>query len=357
MTDMQHLENQKPGICLNCDAAVQEDFLYCARCSQRLRSSKITVGSLFKEFVSSMFNFDSRFFQSFLKLLIPGKLTIEYISGKRKRYFNPVRLFIFSMVFHFAVIAYISKDLQVQLGDINHSSDLAKNVAEYNLLQAYDSLINVIPIDTTQEMDSLRSHLFENVINGMGDSINIQENGIVQLSGTTNNRSYHIDDILNMDESKFLDHYKIEGFKQRLFTRQTLRMYRNPQALFGYFIGNLLWAVVLSILFLTLVMKLLYIRKKRFFVEHLILLMHIHSFIFIMVGLALIIDRLLNNAIGPWLWTTSGIAAIYFFWSMYKYYGQGFFKTFMKYLFVLLSYLFIITIFVGLILMISLLVF
>lgn len=309
------------------------------------------------EFVSSMFNFDSRFFQSFAKLLIPGKLTKEYIAGKRKRYLNPARFFLFSMLFHFAVLAYVSKDVDVTLGDLD--TDITKLAARAEMVSTYDSLVNHLQIDSTQALDSLRSKLFGDVIDGVNDSIGFSDNSMIKIEGVgeSSSRKFHTKDILNMKEAEFLDHYKIKGFTNRIFTRQLLRMSRDPQALFSYYIGNLLWAVVLSILFLSFILKLLYIRSKRFFVEHLILLMHIHSFVFVLVGIALLTDILTNNAIGLWLWATAGITFIYFFFSFYRYYEQGLFKTFMKYMFFLLCYSVIIGIFATVILLISLLVF
>ena len=304
-----------------------------------------------------MFNFDSRFFQSFAKLIIPGKLTKEYIAGKRKRYLNPARFFLFSMLFHFAVLAYVSKDVDVSLGDLD--TNITQLAARAELISTYDSLVNHLQIDSTQALDSLRSKLFGDAINGMTDSIGFSDNSMIKIEGVgeSSSRKFHTKDILNMKEAEFLDHYNIEGFTNRIFTRQLLRMSRDPQALFSFYIGNLLWAVVLSILFLSFILKLLYIRSKRFFVEHLILLMHIHSFVFVLVGIALLVDILTNNAIGPWLWSTAGITFIYFFFSFYRYYEQGLFKTFMKYMFFLLCYSIIIGIFACVILLISLLVF
>jgi len=259
------------------------------------------------------------------------------------------------MLFHFAVLAYVTKDANVEISNLSH--DMTEYAAKTKLLKQYDSLVTAIPIDTSAALDSLRKSLFGSAINAISDSLDLDGGGLLTIQGDGTNRKYHVDDILNMEEDKFLDHYKIQGFSSRLLTRQLLRMSRDPQQLFAFFIGNLLWAVVLSIIFLSLILKLLYVRSKRFFVEHVILMMHIHSFVFILVGAALVIDMLTNNAIGVWLWSTAVITFIYFFISMYRYYGQGFLKTSLKFLFIMLCYLIILSIFATVILLISLLVF
>lgn len=350
--------SNKEGTCLNCDSLVQEDFLYCAKCSQRLRTSKISVGSLMSELVASMFNFDSRFFQSSFKMLKPGDLTKLYIAGKRKRYLNPARLFLFAMLFHFGVLAYITKDVEMEIGTEDLTSEVKKNQTQKAMLLRYDSIVNEIEIDTTPLLDTLRNRLFYMVSYDTNiDSFSFDDDITISGGGNLLKRRYHYDDIFNMNEEDFLSHYKIKGFMQRIIARQGLRLYRNPSAMYSYFLGNLIWAVVLSLLFLSFVMKMIYWRGKRFYVEHFILLMHIHSFIFILVGLALIIDKLTNNSIGVWLWSSVVISAGYFFLSIYRYYGQGIVKSFFKYLFILFSYFFIITIFVMVILLISMLVF
>jgi len=350
----EYKDNLEVKSCLNCDASVQEDFLYCAKCSQRLRTSKISVGSLLSEFVSSMFNFDSRFFQSFLKLFMPGTLSKEYISGRRKRYLNPARFFLFSMIFHFAVLGYVTKEANDEFSSLD--SELNQFAAEAKVLHNYDSLIAILPIDTIG-LDTLRSALFRESIKETGDSIVLGDGGLITVEGIGGPGKYAINDIVEMEEEEFLDHYKVEGKFRRILTRQLLRMSREPQAMFTFFIGNLLWAVVLSIVFLSFILKLLYIRSKRFFVEHLILLMHIHSFIFILVGIGMLIDMLSSSPDKIWLPLTGMVALIYFFISMYRYYDQGIFKTFFKYVFVLFAYLFIIVIFAVIILLISLLIF
>jgi len=305
-----------------------------------------------------MFNFDSRFFQSFFKILIPGELTKLYIAGKRKRYLNPARLFLFTMLFHFGVLAYVTKDVSVEINTSNLTNEINQKLTQKSYLLKYDSLVNVLPIDSSSLMDSLRKQLFFSAIDGaIPDSLSFGQDDSIAGTGNLLRRKYHYDDIFNMPEKEFLTNYKIEGFWSRIVARQGLRLYRNPSAVYSFFLGNLIWAVVLSLLLLSFVMKMIYWRGKRFYVEHFILLMHIHSFIFILVGVALIIDELLNNVLGLWLLSTAAISAGYFFLTIYRYYGQGIIKSFFKYLFILFAYLFIISFFAGVILFISMLVF
>lgn len=306
-----------------------------------------------KEFFMSFFNLDSRFFQTMGNIFIPAKLTNKYIEGKRKSYINPARLFLFSMIFFFAVINYAVKNNDF---NFDNMEKLKSYATQKKQVAAYDSLLMDIKIDSTAA-DTIRKRLFPNIKKNSQDSITIAEaEGFIQV-GSLGGKKYYIGDIANMDEDKFIEHYKIEGFTERLLTRQVLRVNRNPKAVSTFMIGNMLWAVVLSVFFLAFIMKLLYIRGKRFYVEHLILQMHIHSFIFMVVGILV-----LGYALG---WIDQDIALgigivlvlPFIFFSFKRYYKQGYIKTFFKTILLGISYFFITLVCSILIMLISMVVF
>jgi len=89
--------------------------------------------------------------------------------------------------------------------------------------------------------------------------------------------------------------------------------------------------------FLALFLKLLYIRRERFYVEHLVLNFHHHAFAFLLLTLVLLISRSFNA-----LELLLAIIAIFTFLylTMKRYYGQGHGKTFLKFVAFNVFYLF-----------------
>jgi len=262
-----------------------------------------------KEFFMSFFNLDSRFFQTMGNIFIPAKLTNKYIEGKRKSYINPARLFLFSMIFFFAVINYAVKNNDF---NFDNMEKLKSYATQKKQVAAYDSLLMDIKIDSTAA-DTIRKRLFPNIKKNSQDSITIAEaEGFIQV-GSLGGKKYYIGDIANMDEDKFIEHYKIEGFTERLLTRQVLRVNRNPKAVSTFMIGNMLWAVVLSVFFLAFIMKLLYIRVV--------------------------------------------LVLPFIFFSFKRYYKQGYIKTFFKTILLGISYFFITLVCSILIMLISMVVF
>ncbi|MBP6448673.1 MAG: hypothetical protein KA341_17855, partial [Saprospiraceae bacterium] len=102
-----------------------------------------------------------------------------------------------------------------------------------------------------------------------------------------------------------------------------------------YGIGNAAWGVLFVIIGLAGLFKILYYRKKIHYVSHLVLLMNIHSFLFLFVTLSILVYRQFpdsESVDGMLAICLSVFLPLYFFICLRKYYGQGFFKTLIKFL-------------------------
>lgn len=99
------MEHQAATHCHNCGAAVTHN--YCAVCGQETRLHVASAGEFIHEFVGHYVALEGRMWQSLRFLLLrPGFLTAEYIAGRRKRYVEPLRLYLtFSLLF-FALFKY-----------------------------------------------------------------------------------------------------------------------------------------------------------------------------------------------------------------------------------------------------------
>lgn len=140
----QHLRAEKN--CLNCGTEVPER--YCPHCGQENTVQHESFGHLVGHVVADIVHYDSQLLATLKYLIIrPGFLTKEYWAGRRMRYVNPIKLYIFiSAVFFFFFLALagshkdhnarpgIQTDLaDIEVGDVG--SDY-KSVAEYDSAQA-----------------------------------------------------------------------------------------------------------------------------------------------------------------------------------------------------------------------------
>jgi hypothetical protein len=76
--------------CLNCGAVVTAAQNFCYNCGQKTDISRITFRSLLHDFLLVFAHADRGILNLVKGLTInPGKTVVEYIQGKRKKYFNP----------------------------------------------------------------------------------------------------------------------------------------------------------------------------------------------------------------------------------------------------------------------------
>ena len=93
-----------PGTaCRNCGAVLAGAF--CARCGQEDRPVDPTLREMVREAVGEFTNFDGRLAATMRALLHPGRLTLEWIAGRRARYVAPLRLYLTVSVLYFFISA------------------------------------------------------------------------------------------------------------------------------------------------------------------------------------------------------------------------------------------------------------
>jgi hypothetical protein len=110
---MKQLESYEGVHCANCGAMMQGEF--CHECGQSIHSVLKPVHGMIEETMETVLHIDGRIVHTLPPLLLkPGFLTLEYFSGRRVRYIAPFRLmFVLSLlsffVFHLAINQLDSK--------------------------------------------------------------------------------------------------------------------------------------------------------------------------------------------------------------------------------------------------------
>jgi len=101
--------------CKNCDTVLQGE--YCHACGQPGHLHR-TAFAVFEDFIHGIAHLDGRTWKTLPRLVFqPGRLTREYIEGKRARYVPPMALFlftIFTMFIMFALLGGPVKDAPAQ---------------------------------------------------------------------------------------------------------------------------------------------------------------------------------------------------------------------------------------------------
>jgi hypothetical protein len=122
-------------VCTDCGEPVSGKF--CSNCGQptHVHRSLLHLG---EELLHGVMHFDARIWRTLpLLLLNPGRLTREWIQGRRTRYVSPLALFLFTVFLMFFLLSFSGRDaIQVESLDDQIAatraaiSDLEESVAE-----------------------------------------------------------------------------------------------------------------------------------------------------------------------------------------------------------------------------------
>lgn len=94
-------KRRKVEICHNCHTILSLENNFCPHCGQENHDLKVPIGHLAFEVFEGFTHFDTKFYNTMRAILFsPGKITKDFLEGRRGRYVPPIRLyFLISFIF------------------------------------------------------------------------------------------------------------------------------------------------------------------------------------------------------------------------------------------------------------------
>lgn len=345
---------------MNCGALVQGR--YCQACGQENIVPRQNFWSLCWHFVADIFHFDGKFFDTLKYLLLrPGRVPREYVEGRRMRYLDPIRMYIFTSTVFF-LIFFATKDPR---NTISATGDrYLPRTERFKLSAGLYEQLKKSPNDTLLRRNlEVLMDTSKVVVLKTPPAQPAPHHFIVEQ----NNNRYLVD----IEEEDPGPGYSNTGGKSWLDRRMEQRWneYKtknsdDPNRMLGdlseTFMHRMPYLLFLSLPFFALILKLMYVRRKNFFYsDHAVFTLYhyIFSFILLLVILGLMAVRDWSGwSVFTWIVTALSIAwPISLYIGMKRFYGQGWLKTLGKFLLVnLLAFITLMALFVlfGLILMI-----
>ena len=327
--------------CLNCGTRLRGQ--YCGTCGQRSRSRLISLWELVSDAFGDLFELDSRLWQTLIPLLArPGRLTRDYLEGRRARFMPPFRMYLVLSLLFFLVAFF---DPREELGLLFEPQPETTTEAESVEEQAATEAAVAEAMDEVSEvLDELEA---DGIITGgdLPEDFDIDEDGFrVQLGEA---------DIGENAECEFdaADLEDLPGWLARRLTVERLERIcektrlDDGRALLDNLIDNIPAALIVLLPLMALVLKALYPLSKRYYVEHLLFFVHFHAFFFLLLSLQILFARLGGALAFPepivilTLVFSSFYVPVYLFVAMRRVYGQGRTVTFLKYVVLLTAYL------------------
>ena len=295
-------------ICLNCHLPLDKSDHFCPNCGQKNTTKKLSFGDFFFQFFSGLFNYDSRFQRTIrVTLFNPGKISKDYINGKRMRYANPFQFYL-SVSIIFFLIAGISdkfedvnfdrqeQDIQDQVSKVKQDSLLRSELNDIPVLKnnniKMDSLINSVPNNNEQTEETYEDAYFsEKEL----DTMNFLEKNSNKLNIFY---KYYKEKGLKNEEEAMQDlQYSNTGWNNWLY-RKAVKFdlfYNNPKLFADYFINKLPFIIFFYLPVFALFIWLLYLRRPFNYMEHLVFAFHVQTTLFVLYIIGYLIDYLLNS--------------------------------------------------------------
>lgn len=271
----------KPGNCQNCNHPLEMEDEFCPACGQKALPEHLSLKYFILEFLNNYFSFDSKFFNTVKPLVTkPAFLSMEFISGRRIRYINPIQLFIFSSFLFFLVNSIMILKEEPDQGLVTISDKGNKTRVDSLKVEKSDSLYI---IRSDQEADTLdNSYVGEFVKRGQ--------------------------DFNSLDAAS-----------------------RNEKISKSFS-----YAVFLLLPLFALYLGLFFKKKRRHYLENIIFSLHFHAFYFIAGMFFLFFDRLLPGDIDTMILIS--LVCIYLFFAVKRFYDFSWLATVFRFLGLIVLY-------------------
>ena len=349
-------------LCENCGAVKQGAF--CAVCGQNDRNYRRNVFPVVAEALAETFETDSRLFRTLGVLFMrPGFLSKEFSENRRAHYLSPFRLYLFTSIAFFFVLS-LSIDLpdgpprlgegrppilQVGPGDAPPGPEAQQGVTGEGIAEGDDAArtsrarvtVAGVRVLGTADGDEESEEPGPDLAGRPREFTAEQQAGIERLREILDEpRRRKLRDLLNRpvigptiaDRVEYIpkEAYADMGDYSRHLVGQLVDILHRPFDAARAWLENLPIAMFCLLPFYALLLKILYIRPKRFYSEHLVFGMHIHTVAYIVFTMMVLIPDMRNVG---WLEPLLVLAlAVYYFLALKRYYGNGAFLTLVKYM-------------------------
>jgi|KBSMisStandDraft_5_1062788.scaffolds.fasta_scaffold134301_2 hypothetical protein len=283
-------------VCANCGSALEGE--YCAACGQRHEPHLHTVAHFAAEALESISHADSRLWKTLWYLLSrPGFLTREFFEGKRVRYLPPFRLYLVISVVFFLSLGSPKGPMFVDDSDLaTMDADETKALAEQ---YGKDAAAVNEALKKAQEIAR------EKAAEESDEAEPKPGKGLAKQNAMT----------------EFCDEFKADdprGNKnyERLQKACAKVANDNGAGLIRAIVHNIPKAMFVFLPLLALAMKPLYWRPKRYYVEHLLFLIHNHAFVFLVLAILAFLEKI--PRVGDHLGLLEFATWIYIAWYLYR---------------------------------------
>jgi hypothetical protein len=302
--------------CLNCEATVVGQ--YCSACGQENIEVIEKFWPMITHNIGHYFHFDSKFLSTIGPLVTkPGFLTNKYIAGKRTSYLHPIQTYLFISIVFFLLMPIGSNSNK---GEKLSSKIKEEQVSEKKLLESPAKDINKAGSTRGKSTPVKEKHI---TFNGL------------QLDQDSTIEAYE-------ERQKKLSSSNRDNFFTHYANKQLLKLTgKDSEKNIDKFIRNLPKLMFILLPLFAVILKLVFWRNRKYYIEHFVYSLHLHSFLFILFTILLILDYIsfgfLSGAFIGFMAT--GLIIWYIYRSLREVYKNNRWRTIGKMIILYFSYM------------------
>lgn len=348
--------------CANCGQPLQGEF--CHHCGQSVHSVLKPVHHMLEETVETVLHIDSRIVHTLPALFLkPGFLTLEYFAGRRVRYIAPFRLmFVLCLLVFFVLHLVTTESVSGTLVQRQHqvlldgSKDFAQAGSAADVRDMFDDKLHALNAvqtfgDGDMAAQAIRNkQILREAANRRLAELHAAPLPLPSSSSETTDESAHVAPVQPVRVSWLPDFANRRLTTMAQHIRDNWHLYKHgddvsreaaKQRMLNGIFGKLPGAMLVLVPIFALLLKLFYVFKRRLYMEHLIVALHSHAFLFLWLLLCTLL-ALFARWLEPHApWTTVPLnwlerilllwAPIYLFLMQKRLYRQGWLMTWLKY--------------------------
>jgi hypothetical protein len=340
--------------CANCSTPMQGEF--CHDCGQSIHTVLRPMHHMVEDTLDMVLHVDGRVIHTIPPLFLrPGFLTLEYFAGRRQRYVAPFRLmFVLSLLaFFMCHMAVNSMDiLQIQseasAGTGDYANDLTPQAVRTHFEQKRQDILKAAGLTEAgsktfnKRVNIERDHANHRLVQLGGQPIVPTANELSSFQGhSTPVHVSWLPDAVNNSINRSMARAMSNAGAMSMGGEQGAEAKERALASVFHVLPQTMF--VLMPLF-ALLLKFTYLFKRRLYMEHLIVAVHSHAFLFLSLLVGMVLYMLHGWAAPHVAWLAKSIALLgwalgiwalaYLLLMQKRVYRQGWFMTTLKYLFV-----------------------
>ena len=315
--------------CLNCGTPVPDKF--CSNCGQENLELKEDFLHMAVHSDGHYFHFESKFFTSIVPLFTkPGHLTKEYFAGKRASHLNPISMYIFISILFFFLFTTNT--------NINRKGILEENNSKENTLSKAD--IEEAKAVIGSEVSEQAGEYTFSLLNSEQPAAQRADNqdGVVVFTQPTAAKTATVE---GDNADGFLEANVDVGSSMWVKLKEVLNDDLRSELFLNKLVSHLPKVMFILLPLFALILLLVNRKSAKYYVEHLIYSIHVHSFLFLFASILIVLGWVLPF-LSDWIHFLGFVVVLWYIYrSMRNNYRSTRWRTIYKFFLLSFAYSFL----------------